>query len=103
MTDPHDLPRPGHIPASPDLADEDRFQAPAEQPSMADLAWAHNGMPDMSRLPADPRIQRVSSGSPFNPVQFADHLEAAYTRRSAPLVHGPDKTTWYGEGDRDDR
>ncbi len=79
----------------PDLGGENA------QPSVGDMAAADYGYPESAFRP-DPKPQRMGSGDHFNPQQFADQLGVAHVRRSAPLVHGPDKTTWFAEGDRDD-
>ncbi len=62
--------------------------------SVADQAYQAAGSPE---LPDGPQPQRVSSGSHFNPVQFADQLQTAMPGE-IPAVH-QNPTSWYGEGD----
>ena len=92
-----DLARPGFIPAPRGMVDGSRFQAPLEQPLMADIVWESAGRPE---LPPGPKLLRMGSGDYLNRIQFADQIQKVQPG-SIPAVHGPDKTTWFGEGDID--
>ncbi len=103
---PGQLPARGDSPTHPDqfrgVADESAVQAPDQPRAWHHLLPADQDLSILDDRDPDPVPQRMSSGAHFNPQQFANQLDTAYVRHSAPLVHGPDKTAWYGEGDRDD-
>lgn len=87
-------PFPGQLPARGDARESTGGEN--AQLSVGEASYRAAGSPE---IPPDPRPQRMSSGDHFNPQQFADQLDTAYVQRSAPLVHGPNKTGYYGEDD----
>ena len=58
---------------------------------------------DESDLPADPEAEHMGPTDHFNPVQFADQLQPSQSQLGEiPAVHGPLKTSYYGQGDSDE-
>jgi hypothetical protein len=93
----HDYPRPGHIPAPPDLEDESRFEPEHDGVGIEDVLGASHlryAAPGATR--PDPLPERIHSGEIFHPLQFADQLQTAYEHRSMPMVH-QNPLAWYGE------